>query len=188
MHQYLETMKYNTPPSQIYEKLRKIRERPPRRINTLCKNGIIISNKQEIVDCLAETFAGISNPSNCSAEFKKIKDREERKEIEFESSNSEPYNELFTMTELTTAINSTKATASGPDKIHYSMFKHLPEKTMVHILYLFNQLWVNTYFPDKWKEALTIPMAKPNKDHSNPTNYRPIALTSCFCKVFEEND
>ena len=46
MQQYLETMKYNTPPSQIYEKLRKIRGRPPRRINILRKNGIIISNKQ----------------------------------------------------------------------------------------------------------------------------------------------
>ena len=30
-----------------------------------------------------------------------------------------------------------------------------------------------------------IPIPKPNKDHSDPLCYRPIALTSCLCKVLE---
>ena len=33
MQQYLESMKVNTPPAKIYEKRRKMRSRPPRRIN-----------------------------------------------------------------------------------------------------------------------------------------------------------
>ena len=32
---------------------------------------------------------------------------------------------------------------------------------------------------------MIIPIPKPDKDLTNPTNYRPIALTSCLCKVFE---
>ncbi len=31
-----------------------------------------------------------------------------------------------------------------------------------------------------------IPIPKPNKDHSNPTNYRPIALSSCLGKILEK--
>jgi len=30
-----------------------------------------------------------------------------------------------------------------------------------------------------------MPVPKPGKDTSSPTNYRPIALTSCVCKVME---
>ena len=30
-----------------------------------------------------------------------------------------------------------------------------------------------------------IPIPKPGKDPMNPTNYRPIALTSCICKTME---
>ena len=33
--------------------------------------------------------------------------------------------------------------------------------------------------------ATVIPIPKPGKDHTNPTNYRPIALTSSQSKIFE---
>ena len=33
--------------------------------------------------------------------------------------------------------------------------------------------------------ATVIPIAKSNKDHTDPLSYRPIALTSCLCKVLE---
>ena len=38
-----------------------------------------------------------------------------------------------------------------------------------------------------WREALVIPIPipKPGKDASEPSNYRPIALTSCLCKTLE---
>ena len=32
---------------------------------------------------------------------------------------------------------------------------------------------------------IIIPIPKPGKDHSDPNSYRPIALTSCFCKTME---
>ncbi|XP_055940827.1 uncharacterized protein LOC129971257 [Argiope bruennichi] len=41
-------------------------------------------------------------------------------------------------------------------------------------------------FPDKWKFAIIIPIPKSGKDPQEPSNYRPIALTSCLCKVFEK--
>ena len=36
-----------------------------------------------------------------------------------------------------------------------------------------------------WKQATIIPIPKPGKDNTDPSNYRPIALTSCLCKTLE---
>ena len=50
---------------------------------------------------------------------------------------------------------------------------------------MFNIFWVNSYFPNQWKNATIIPIARPNKDNLDPNNYGPIALTSFVCKIFE---
>ena len=152
----------------------------------LSRNRNIISAKVNIVNCLAEAFAEVSDPSNCASEFKIIKEREEKKYVDFEGNNTEPYNEFFTMKELTSAIRNTKDTVPRPDKIQYSMFSHLPEIAKQHVLYVFNQVLISSCFPDRWKDSIIISIAKPNKNHSNPNNYRPISLTSCFCKIFEK--
>ena len=41
-------------------------------------------------------------------------------------------------------------------------------------------------FPHSWRQATNVPIPKPGKDHTNPSNYRPIALTSCLCKLMEK--
>ena len=43
----------------------------------------------------------------------------------------------------------------------------------------------NRKYPRCWKEATVIPIPKPDKDHTDPTNYRPKALTKCICKTME---
>jgi ribonuclease HI len=65
------------------------------------------------------------------------------------------------------------------------MLKHLPEISLVSLLEIFNNIWQTGNFPSDWAEAIVIPFPKPEKDHSKPENYRPIALTSCLCKTFE---
>ncbi|GFU76840.1 DUF4817 domain-containing protein [Trichonephila clavipes] len=46
-------------------------------------------------------------------------------------------------------------------------------------------LWKEHCFPSSWREAIVIPILKPGKVATDPLSYRPIALTSCFCKTFE---
>ncbi|KAK2724151.1 hypothetical protein QYM36_000869 [Artemia franciscana] len=41
------------------------------------------------------------------------------------------------------------------------------------------------YVPLLWKKAAIIPILKPQKDPTSPKSYRPIALTSCLCKLME---
>ena len=63
--------------------------------------------------------------------------------------------------------------------------KHLPRISLQTLLNIFNRIWEEGTFPESWTKATIIPIPKPNKDHTNPTNYRPIALTSCLCKTME---
>ena len=46
-------------------------------------------------------------------------------------------------------------------------------------------MWESEAFPPSWRKAVVVPIAKAAKDPKNPTDYRPIALTSCLCKTME---
>ena len=48
-----------------------------------------------------------------------------------------------------------------------------------------NYIWTTGNFPPEWHLATVITIAKAGKDSTDPTSYRPIALTSCLCKVME---
>ena len=65
------------------------------------------------------------------------------------------------------------------------MLKHLPPKSLQALLDIFNDMWETGTFPESWELATIIPIPKPGKDHAEPNNYRPIALTSCLCKTLE---
>ena len=110
---------------------------------------------------------------------------QEKQKLNFKSCNNERYNIAFTFSELVDAIKISHDTATGPDEIHYQMLKHLPENSLSTLLYIFNTIWTTGVFPEGWRLATVIPIPKPGKDHAEPTNYRPIALTSCLCKTLE---
>ncbi|GFO00797.1 RNA-directed DNA polymerase from mobile element jockey [Plakobranchus ocellatus] len=63
--------------------------------------------------------------------------------------------------------------------------RHLPESCLHTLLKLFNNIWTTWDIPPSWREASVVPIPKPGKDPSDPSNYRPIALTSCLCKTLE---
>ena len=68
---------------------------------------------------------------------------------------------------------------------HYQTVKMLPECALDYLLKVINRYWTQFLFPDMWSESIVIPFPKPGKDPSKSSNYRPIALTSCVCKVVE---
>jgi kelch-like protein 2/3 len=59
--------------------------------------------------------------------FLTIKERQERKLLDFSTDDSEQYNSLLTMRELKPALSSSHDTAVGPDKIHYQFLKKTPQ-------------------------------------------------------------
>ena len=59
------------------------------------------------------------------------------------------------------------------------------KSSLLLLLNIFTKIWISGDVPSDWRKAIIIPISKPGKDPTNPTNYRPIALTSCICKTME---
>ena len=141
--------------------------------------------KDDIANLLAKTFSKKSSSENSSPEFRQFKEQQEKKKLNFKSDNNESYNKPFSLKELQKAFKKAHDTAVGPDDIHYQMLKHLPSNCLAILLNIFNQVWETGDFPQSWRDAIVIPIPKPGKDTNDPSNYRPIALTSCICKTME---
>ena len=140
------------------------------------KRGTKATSKEEIANTLGESFLDNSSSRNYSEKFQNIKKKQEEKiKLNFTSY----------ITELKDAIAVSKDTATGPDDIHYQILKHLPETALDTLLHIFNGIWTTGVFPESWRLATIIPIPKPGKDHAEPTNYSPIALTSCLSKTLE---
>ena len=86
---------------------------------------------------------------------------------------------------LAAASNLSSSTATGPDKVAYSMLKHLPRSGMNFLLHIFNLSWSSHSFPSIWKTSSIIPIHTMGKPLDSPASFRPISLTSCVSKLFE---
>ena len=142
---------------------------------------------EEIVETLANTYQKQSSVKNHSPTFQHEKEQKEKANLNFTShrNNTEPYNKKFSMKDLRKAIKQAKNTAVGIDQIHYELLKHLTPSALRVLLTILNKIWTEGTFPELWRHAVIIPIPKPNKDHTIPSNYRPISLTSCLCKTME---
>ncbi|GFN86075.1 RNA-directed DNA polymerase from mobile element jockey [Plakobranchus ocellatus] len=87
------------------------------------------------------------------------------------------------MAELKNSVNKSNESAAGPDGVNYQFLRHLPESCLHTLLKLFNNIWTTADIHPSWREASVVPIPKFGKDLSSPSNYRPIALTSCLCKT-----
>ena len=151
------------------------------------RNGIVRSHR-EVAAVLAENFAAVSEDHNYPVQFRQHKEHIERRNLPFNepSAGNEVYNMRFTIAELQDALKATKESSPGQDQISYSMMKSLHDTMMKLLLDAFNRIYIEQQFPTTWKTTIVTPIAKPNKDPSNPKNYRPIALSSCMCKLLEK--
>ena len=145
----------------------------------------IYESKEEIANILGRTFKSNSSSVNYNPQFKRHKQETEMEELNFETDTNENYNLPFTISELENSLQNAHDSAAGADEVHYQLLKHLPRISLQTLLNIFNRIWEEGTFPESWTKATIIPIPKPNRDHTNPTNYRPIALTSCLCKTME---
>ena len=77
------------------------------------------------------------------------------------------------------------STATGPDKVAYSMLKHLPRSRTDFLLHIFNLSWTLHSFPFIWKTSSIIHIHKMGKPLDSPAFFQPTSLTSCVSKLFE---
>ena len=184
--QYVSRLNSRTSIKKVWDMVRKIQGKgKSTSVNHLKKNNDNITSKKDIANTLADSFSKNSSSENYTSKFRNIKNQQEKQKLKFTSDNTENYNSEFLLSELTDALSKAHDTSPGPDDIHYQLLKHLPISTLLILLEIFNNIWKTGNIPKSWKEATVIPIPKPDKDHTDPTNYRPIALTSCICKTME---
>ena len=73
---------------------------------------------------------------------------------------------------------------SGPDNIPPVFLKQCCRELSAPLASLFMLSYEFNYLPPIWKSALITPLFKKGK-HTDPANYRPIALTSSLSKLME---
>lgn len=183
---FLASINNNIPTKVLWDKINAIKgNNKSQNISMLKIGDNIICNKVDIANTIAGNYQNISSAKNCSPNFLKYKLENECK-LDFSTKKSFSYNYPITMKELKHVLKKSGNTAVGFDQIHYLMLKHLTESNLKYILDFYNLIYLNDLFPEIWKIACILPILKPDKDATNPNNYRPIALLSCLCKILEK--
>ena len=182
---YINGINSQVAPRTVWRKIKKLSGKfVPSPLPSLKINDTLITKPEEVAEKLGEHFAGVSSPSQYSPEFQDI--RNTPVILDLGSDNLEEYNAPFTLRELHEALSSTESTSPGEDNIIYEMLKHLPEHAKKFLLKIINKIWETGVLPESWKISVIIPVKKPGKDANQASSYRPIALTSCVCKVVEK--
>ena len=99
--------------------------------------------------------------------------------------NSDSGLNKVTLSELESVIKKLKmVTSPGEDKIHNVLLKNLPNNFAILLLKLINNSIVSG-LPKSWKKAVITMIPKKEHKSANPSDYRPISLTSCLGKLTE---
>ena len=151
-------------------------------VDHLKKNNDNITSKKDIANTLADSFSKNNLQKITHLNFEILRINWKKQKLKFTSDNTENYNSEFLLSELTDALSNT---SPGPDDIHYQLLKHLPVSTLLILFEIFNDIWKTGNIPKSCKKATVIPIPKPDKDHTDATNYRPIVLTNCICKTMQ---
>ena len=182
--EYISNLSSKTPPSMVWHKIRKLQGKFVPSPLPILKNGnTLISEPKDVADLFGQHFSSISSAEHYTPEFQRI--RQATTIVPPTSNNTESYNLPFTMEEMENAIKNSSPTSPGEDEILYSMVSHLPQCSRVFLLETLNGLWSASTSSVSWKTSIVVPILKPGKDPKLPKSYRPIALTSCVCKLYE---
>ncbi|GBO35490.1 hypothetical protein AVEN_213969-1 [Araneus ventricosus] len=138
---------------------------------------IIFHNNKYVTDPIKQSNLFANHFSSYSHEVQPIP-------LDYSTEN-EFLNRNIEFWELKRAISKTKNSTPGADNIPPIWFKNLDDASLLKILGMSQQQLDSSVLPKAWKHTIIIPIPKPNKDKTKLTSYRPIVLTSVFCKIFE---
>ena len=74
--------------------------------------------------------------------------------------------------------------ASGPDGTHPHVLQKTANAMSIPLAHIFQQSLNTGEVPEDWRSANITPIHKKG-DRAEPSNYRPVSLTSHVCKVME---
>lgn len=182
---YVNGINSQTPSRYVWSKLKKLAGKfAPTPPISLLKDGVLLTEPIVVAGDLATHFASVSSATNYTLDFQAIRGASHL--VVNPSDDSEHYNMPFSYRELQDALSRCNDTSPGEDTITYSMLRHLPSSALHLMLDVFSSVFRSGVLPDSWLRSTIIPFRKPGKAGTLPIHYRPIALTSCVCKLFEK--
>ena len=136
--------------------------------------GELIDNDKEICNILARYFNSVYTQVN-DTEMPEMNNMYEREigDIEITKENIQTRLERLNVTK-----------SCGPDNIHPLVLQRTASVTCVPLEKIFKMSLSSGECPTDWRCANVAPIHKKG-DRTDPSNYRPISLTSQVCKVLE---
>lgn len=153
-------------------------------VTSLTVNGTEIHCKKEISNKFNQYFTNVSKTLATKIKPDKLQEQCMLNKM------SKNYNNFYLIpthtTEVSNIIKTLKSSKStGTDGLTSETLKAISDTIAQPLVSIFNNCFVNGYFPKCLKAALVIPVHKGgNKDMIN--NYRPISLTSNIAKILEK--
>ena len=185
---YLSSINSRLSLHKVWKKVQKISGKfSPTPLPILRSNdGTYISEPLAVASSIASAFAGVSKDDNYSQAFLQFRRRAESRQHSFNTDFRHSYNSTFTKEELSHALSISSNSSPGQDQISYTMIRRAHHSLQNVVLNLFNRIFIHENFPSEWRNAIVIPLPKPGRAHNHPLDFRPIALTSCLCKLLEK--
>lgn len=172
--------------SEVWNKIGALKKKSkPTNISSLKIGNRVILDKKGIVDGLAQNMSNISSFESRSEGFLDYK-KAHTEEVNFTCNAPLEYNTAITKRELINSIEQCNMSAAGEDNVNYLMLKNLSTRAIKYIRDFFNLIYLKGFFPNAWRDAVVIPILKPDSDPKDPNSYRPISLISCLSRLLEK--
>ena len=143
-------------------------------IGPLKHNGKVLTQPIDMAECLAQCFSSFYCHSDCE------------NSAPHQSTDSIMSDVIITQELVSRALKKLKISGSmGPDGIHPYLLSQCSKELAYPIYKLFYQSYQDGELPTSWKVSSVVPIFKKG-ERSNPTNYRPISLTSSLAKSMEK--
>ena len=138
----------------FWRKIHRIKGNSQVPVPVLTSSGRNSINPLDKANMLVRHYSKVSSETNIEPEVLAFQQKFETDHFEdinspHEELNDNPINVDFTLQELKDCISGRKNSASGLDKLSYSMFKHMSDTTLDIWLTLFNKIWREGIFPEE---------------------------------------
>lgn len=129
----------------------------------------ILTEPSLLVKKSVDYFASVSNTT-----LHQNEDYKTRRDITHQHNQHQyPYNDKFTIAELNSTIPELKPSTPSYDEIH-----NLPSQAKYALLHMFITILLTGKYPDAWREAIIVPIAKSVEKKTEIINNKPVFYSS----------
>ena len=177
---YISSLKAETPVSQVWQKIAKIKGRHRFPTFQLKLDGIPLTDDKRKANAIGKYIIANNVPGV------------HKEPPNYEDVMSEPNVTDLTiekdidMEEVKSILTKLKQTSPGNDMINNKFLQMIENSTLEDIIYLFNTSLATASIPASWKHGITVPILKPKKDESCLSSYRQITLLNTIGKLMEK--